>query len=127
MTNKQFDPSKPVQTRDGRKARIVCTDRKSAYNISIIALIQESNGFEFACGYFSDGRHEIGAGGGEHKSDLVNIPEKRWVNIYRNLSGYVYAGGRGFLTKGEAIKVRDTCVTSNLRDFIACVEIDWPV
>lgn len=34
---KAFDPTKPVQTRDGRKARIICTDAKGV--LPIIALV----------------------------------------------------------------------------------------
>ena len=28
-----FDPTKPVQCRNGRKARIICTDAKGEYSI----------------------------------------------------------------------------------------------
>jgi len=39
-----FDPTKPVQTRDGRKARILYTDIKSGY--PIVALTTEPGGVE---------------------------------------------------------------------------------
>jgi len=40
--SKQFDPSKPVQTRDGLPARIICTDAKCDF--PIIGLITIMNG-----------------------------------------------------------------------------------
>lgn len=77
---KPFDPTKPVQTRTGRKARIVCTDVKSEY--SIIAVITKPDGAEYAATYKDGGRSssfcEL------MPSDLINVPERtsRWANIY---------------------------------------------
>ena len=51
------NPSKKVITRDGRNARIICTDRRDL-NFPIIALIENiSGGGEKACSYTKDGRH----------------------------------------------------------------------
>ena len=82
MSNKPFDPTKPVQTRDGQPARIICTDRKGAY--PIVALISYTYG-EDCCGYGRDGRF---ADGNQCHRDLINIPEKieGWVNVYSALS-----------------------------------------
>ena len=41
----KFDPSRPVQTRDGRKARIVCVDMKRDH-YPILALVENPNGLE---------------------------------------------------------------------------------
>jgi hypothetical protein len=82
MTNKPFDPTKPVQTRDGRKARIICTNVLG--NFPILALIEyighNNTLLEIAHSYHSDGKvgYDDADGG-----DLVNIPQKRWVNLYQ--------------------------------------------
>jgi hypothetical protein len=78
---KRFDPTKPVQTRDGSKARILCTDCKDALG-TIVALVTADDGSE-SMGQFGDtGRkkHSCSALPG----DLVNIPEKLtgWINIF---------------------------------------------
>jgi hypothetical protein len=74
-----FDPTKPVQTRDGRKARILAADIKNVY--PILAVIEETSGREVADTFKSDGRILVN---GESHSDLINIPEKTtsFVNMY---------------------------------------------
>lgn len=76
-----FDPTKPVQTRDGRRARIICTDRDSIY--SIVALVREPNGEESVSSYTKYGR-SIPHYGGTSSKDLINIPVRRaaWVNFF---------------------------------------------
>lgn len=70
-----------VQTRDGRKARIICTDRRSV--LPIVALIQEPDGTDSVYCYRVDGLSREGEG---RPVDLVNVPEKRvlWINCYHN-------------------------------------------
>lgn len=77
---RSFDPSKPVMTRDGRPARIICTDRKGEY--PILALIDDNDGFEGIAIYFANGKNRTK----DTPNDLVNAPTKRsaWINIYRN-------------------------------------------
>lgn len=72
------DLSKPVQTRDGRKARVVCTDRKGIY--PVIALIDV---VEDVRAYRSDGSALVGM---ISDSDLVNIPVRTsmWRAIFDN-------------------------------------------
>lgn len=86
----KFDPTKPVQTRGGIPARILCHNlRGAAGGETIIALLSDTNtGQEWVRHYFSDGRYEKS----KHMSseDLVNIPEQTrisgWLNVY-NLAG----------------------------------------
>lgn len=81
-----LDLNKPVQTRDGRKARIICTDRDAAR--PIVALVAVA-GREMATARCRDGRiHPSHSHGG----DLVNVPEEpvvttRFLNIYPHRSG----------------------------------------
>ena len=81
---------KPVCTRDGRKARIICFDRRLFYkNVSypILALVECSDGEDDVCGYNEKGKVLI-EDGAEYKDDLMMLPEKKegWINICRNLN-----------------------------------------
>lgn len=81
-----FDPNWPHGhvTRDGRKARIICTDRKSkAY--SIIALVQIANkdNEEAVVSYTCEGKYR--ADGTDNRTDLTNAPAPKkecWVNLF---------------------------------------------
>ena len=88
---KAFDPSKPIQTLDGRKAKIY----ETLPNGTIAAFIQKhlhSDEWKFKT-YHKDGRtcsphrlQELACG-----DDLVNIPPKKvkkegWILIYPNKS-----------------------------------------
>ena len=112
MTN--FDPTKPVQTRDGRPARIICTD-KDQLQYSIVALVRDLSGVEVAKSYTATGQYHSGAGA-LSSSDLVNIPERRemWLNVYP--SGNV---GAGFPSRARA----DEAVGSYART--ACLHITY--
>lgn len=109
---KAFDPTKPVQTKDGRPARIICTDMKrSAY--PIVALVNE--GKEERISSF-----RVDGGSGIFRdSDLVNIPEEKtgWINIYK---GHIntYPGDRVYSSKKEAFET----IHPNIID---TVEIKW--
>ena len=74
---------KPVCTRDGRKARIICFDAKGSF--PIIALVDEK-GEEFPFSYTVSGKYaaEIAI----CNKDLMMLPEKKegWVNVYREES-----------------------------------------
>ena len=77
---------KPVCTRDGRKARIICFDRKLFYrkvSYPILALVERSDGEDDVCGYNEKGKVLI-EDGAEYKDDLMMLPEKKegWVNVY---------------------------------------------
>ena len=78
-----FDPTKPVQTRDGRKARIVCTDNIH-HKFPIVGLITERCGEEVPNLFMSSGRYHNEDE--ESRNDLINIPEKhvRYLNIYED-------------------------------------------
>lgn len=67
MKQKQFDleaakAGKPVCTRNGKKVRIVCFDRKGAI-FPILALIQWYDDVEKEdiCGYTLDGKYHFGS------------------------------------------------------------------
>ena len=82
------NPSRKVVTRDGRRARIICTDRRDL-NFPIIALIEtRPSGGEVTYSYTADGTYYKT---GSTNYDLIFAPEKHegWANIYKsNYDGY---------------------------------------
>ena len=71
-----FDSLKPVQTRDGRTARIICADRK--HGLPIIALVDEDESVER---FRADGTY-YEQSSPSSPDDLINIPEKRWAVLH---------------------------------------------
>ena len=68
----KLDPTKPVRTRDGKPARIICTDAKSSYPIVALVMLTNENR-ESICFYKEDGLYN---GIEDHENDLVNITKK---------------------------------------------------
>lgn len=70
---------KPVCTRDGRKARIICFDTINKGNYPIIALL-EDKGCEVIFYYNKDGKCNVGT-----ERDLMMLPEKKegWIIIHK--------------------------------------------
>ena len=81
------NPSRKVVTRDGKKARIICTDRRDS-KYPIIALIENRPGGEAIYSYTKDGKYTAN---GTSDSDLFFAPEKHegWVNVCRSPRGGV--------------------------------------
>ena len=107
-----FDPTKPVQTRDGRPARIVCTDATGV--LPIVALVDDG-GAEIVIRYHPTGRRQDVRA--QRDDDLINIPERhvRWFNIYL---GRLCCDGYGYTTKEEADQQEGL-------GRIACVRIEF--
>jgi hypothetical protein len=76
-----FDPKKPVQTREGNAARILCTDRKTTTNYTTVVLITGEDGVERATNRYPDGKIDR-----NHDSpyDLINPPvvTTQYISIY---------------------------------------------
>lgn len=70
---------KPVCTRDGRKARIICWDKKGL--VPIVALIEHENS-EIFLAYYNNGRHTIRE---RSDNDLMMLPQKKegWIIIHK--------------------------------------------
>jgi len=88
-----LDLTRPVQTRAGKKARIICTDRVTTGVCSIVELISCGDYGEYTEVYSPDGRARTDKA--DSPQDLINIPEKRkmtaWVNVNRpGFKDYVY-------------------------------------
>ena len=84
----QAKAGKPVQTRDGRKARIICFDMKGG-EFPIVALVQ-TGGEEGVFHYTLEGNYYRTS---TTQSDLVMVPVKKtgWINIYPfNCGEFIY-------------------------------------
>ena len=86
---------KPVCTRDGRKARIICFDRFCCDEIStIVACVLSKDGKDenviiySSDGFMADKQHP-------YDDDLMMLPEKKkgWINIYEDMR--IYASEEG--------------------------------
>lgn len=110
------NPERKVVTRDGRKARIVCTDRAGLYTKPIVALITLPNGDEVIKTFWDNG---IEIAGSEDRNDLFFFPAKheRWINIYGN--SIYYPGTQMYNTEQEAKVIRGTDA------YVATVKIEW--
>lgn len=108
------NPSRKVVTRDGRNARIICTDQKGTL-YKIVGLID--NGDKEAINNFTlkgESCFDL-----ETNFDLFFAPEKyeRWVNLYKE-NDNIYASVDTFKTKEEAEAV--SCSSC-----IATVKVEW--
>lgn len=109
-----FNPDLPFQTRDGRKARIICMDRKGG-SFPIMVLSENAEGeLEQLSHHGLDGM--LGSGRKESNCDLINIPETHWVNVYAVEFGYSL---KIFTSREDA----DKCASLTMSgDRVACIE-----
>ena len=105
------NPKRKVVTRNGRSARIICTDAKGNY--PIVVLIEEG-GYDNALSYTKDGKLYVGE---TNDYDLFFAPEKHegWVNVYRDFDDVMC--GSVFATEEDA--------KCNAKTAIATVKIEW--
>ena len=109
---------KPVCTRNGRKARIICFDAKCA-DTPIVALVTRNDG-EILFRYYRDGRLSDNK---DSVTDLMMLPEKKegWVNVAKEplgddevVLGYIFNKYEDAVKSGK----------ENNR-YIATVKIEW--
>lgn len=108
---------KPVCTRDGRKARIICFDRISGDDYyKIVACVTAFDGdFEEVLSYGIDGY--IVDSQNPKDEDLMMLPEKKegWVNVYKD--GLLDT--KSYNTKKEAFD------KASPRDYVDTIKINW--
>ena len=121
---------KPVCTRDGRKARIICFDRFCCDEIStIVACVLSKDGKDenviiySSDGFMADKQHP-------YADDLMMLPEKKkgWINIYNADTTFYYVDGRVFETKDEAVKEAKEEVEKEQREkneYIDTIRVEW--
>lgn len=110
---------KPVCTRDGRKARIICFDRD--WDMHIVALVADPLG-ESVHYYLSNGKVDFDK---QNDDDLMILPEKKegWVNLTGSLSHNPHILDVVWDTKEEALDFRRKApINANI---IATGKITW--
>ena len=112
------NPSRKIVTREGRNARIICTDFKTKHH-SVLALVDYGK-YECTISCSKEGKHYTGER--ESPNDLFFTPEKHegWVNIYRSEIGF-YLRGNPYKSKEEA----DEVAKANYKTFCTTVKIEW--
>lgn len=108
------NPSRELVTRDGHKARIICTDKKGGYPIMALVLI---DGNEIPYTYTEMGHFEHG------KANILDlffasVKHKGWINIYKDNQGF--SGQRIYDTE-ESAKTASLCVTH----YFTTIPIEW--
>ena len=98
---------KPVCTRNGKKARIICFDVKAKKPIAALITNDDTEEVHF---YYDNGRSDQYL---EYRYDLMILPEKKegWVNVYKE---------RIYSTKEEAIEATYDGVT-----YVDTVKVCW--
>lgn len=115
------NPSRPVVTREGKKVRIICTDKKSntPYNGPILALVEDiKEGREYCYSYSSDGKvYES-----ESNIDLFFALDKHtdYINLYHSHLGY-FLGGEVYNTEELARKAAAEAGDA----YIATIKAEW--
>jgi hypothetical protein len=77
-----IDPTKPVITRDGRPARILCTDFKSSLGRSLIVAYDDLDGNETYGTRFPSGN--VYRNGNAAPIDIINKPAIVTVHVYQH-------------------------------------------
>ena len=105
---------KPVCTRDGRKARIICFDRVGDF--PIVALTDDRD-------YKEEGvnLYDINGKGSNECFDLMMLPEKKegWINVYKGGkldTDYIYP------TKADAVENIFQPMKDN---YIDTIKVEW--
>ena len=108
---------KPVCTRDGSKARIICFDKKGAI-YPIVTLVEEC-GEEHEYFYDTKGKSTV-----HPKMDLMMLSEKHegWINIYKTDNDkFAAVTGSAYLYKTE----REAKIEADPDTVLATVKICW--
>lgn len=110
------NPDRKIVTRDGRSARIICTDRVGRW--PIVALISD-NGEEIICSFTTNGKKYIPKAE-INLTDLFFAPERKtgWINLYdlrgKIVCGVVYASDKA--ARGEI---------DQTKSYITTIPIEW--
>ena len=109
------NPDRHIVTRDGKDAKIICTNAKG--NFPIIALVETYNGNETVLRLKENGRFYNDT---ENSSDLFFAPIKKegWVNMYKTRSGAAQIG-QIYSSKEEAEMGRKDA------NYISTAKIEW--
>lgn len=117
------NPNREVVTRNGQKARIVCTDRAGLNTKPIVALITLPNGDEVIKTFWDNG---IETAGSEDINDLFFAPTKHegWINIFRGKDN-PFTGNIIFASKEEAEESSKHCCGFTKDLYITSGKVEW--
>ena len=109
------NPSRKIVTRDGRNARIICTDKKGV--CPIVALIERSDSVIEETIIYKENGEVFGTT--TTKYDLFFAPEKHegWVNVYKD--------GDHFYSSMDIFRTKEKAEALSCRSCIATVKIEW--
>lgn len=115
------NPARPIVTRDGCAARVLCTDRISDI-CPVVALVRE----EISKDIFHENTYNYSKNGSRFDytpspKDLFFAPEKKegWIRVYHGKGRYnTFVCNRIFATKEEAEKQKKD-------DVVAIIKIEW--
>lgn len=112
------NPSRQVVTRDGRKVRIICTDRKGITPIIALVNVRLPDREEVGCAFFPDGKN---CENYDTDTDLFFAPEKHegWMNLYKKCFGLVI-GDLVYNSEEEAQKI-----AAGDEDYITTIKVEW--
>lgn len=113
------NPNRRIVTRDGKSARIICTDRVCKTHPILALLFEyEDRDTEFVYQYTSRGEYYPNA---SSPHDLFFAPEKKegWIKVYHGESRCnTFVCNRIFATKEEAEKQKND-------DVVDIIKIEW--
>ena len=112
------NPNRKVVTRDGRSARIICTNRLGD-NYPVLALVNNECA-EQCCSYTTFGKFD-GNKNRECDLDLFFTPEKKsaWINLYK-MNSIISPGPRAYDTKEDA-----ESAAGDKSYYISTIKIEW--
>lgn len=117
------NPSRKLVTRDGRPARIICTDKLDKRGHPICAL-NNYDGEEIFRSYTTGGKFLEEQ---NDESDLFFAPEKKegWINIYKTDPNNYELNNYGTGTIIYNSKEEATAVIVCRKDYVATIKIEW--
>ena len=112
------NPNRKVVTRDGRSARIVCTNKLDK-NYPVLALVRNED-YEMCYSYTTFGKLYTNQSI-NRELDLFFAPVKKsaWINLYK-MNSIISPGPRAYDTKEEA-----ESASGDKSYYIATIKIEW--
>lgn len=109
---------KPVRTRDGRKARIICTDRVGT-TYPVVALVTQKGGYEGLMTFTTGGCLHSPESPTDYDLVMETVRREGWVNVVR--FGQECNVGCLYRTKEDALRHVD----AGGNGYVATVRIEW--
>lgn len=117
------NPARPIVTREGRNARVICTDRKgvgidSPYPIVALIECHDEIETEAVMTFTPEGRQRSKS---DSDVDLFFAPKEGWINIYKTKSGCVQTGEVVVYDSKEEAEAKG----KRCENYISTIKIEW--